>query len=72
MIMISHDEELLGWHADRVVRLKEGRVVADGAPGHVLDTQAVRVWRSLFPGAAPASDTAAIAAALAKMAGGNM
>ncbi|EPH00416.1 hypothetical protein HMPREF1531_02528 [Propionibacterium sp. oral taxon 192 str. F0372] len=71
VIMISHDEELLGWHADRVVRLKEGRVVADGAPGHVLDTQAVRVWRSLFPGAAPASDTAATAAALAKMAGGN-
>ena len=36
VLMASHDLNLTATHADRAVVLHEGRVVADGAPAHVL------------------------------------
>lgn len=47
VVMISHDEELLAWHADRVVRLADGMVVADGTPAEVLDAEPFALWHQL-------------------------
>jgi len=53
VLMVTHDMEMVAQAADRVVRLEQGRVVADGLPGEVLatgDDFSPQIAR-LFPGA---------------------
>lgn len=45
-LVVVHDLQLAGAHADRVVVLDDGCVVADGSPGHVLSADLLsRVYR---------------------------
>ena len=42
VVVCCHDPNHILWFCDRVVVLNEGRVLADGVPGHVLTTQTLQ------------------------------
>jgi len=42
LVIASHDLSLAGRHCDRLVLLKDGRIVADGPPREVLTPETVR------------------------------
>ena len=48
IVMISHDPELIAHHAERVVRIDGGRVVADGTPETQITTQLGELWQQCF------------------------
>ena len=41
VLFVEHDMEVVGRYADRVIAFREGRVLADGTPGVVLEDPAV-------------------------------
>ena len=46
VVLVLHDLALAMNHADRVLVLGEGRLVADGPPGHALSAETIaRVWQ---------------------------
>jgi branched-chain amino acid transport system ATP-binding protein len=42
IVFVEHDMEIVSRYADRVVAFYQGRILADGEPGHVLKDQEVR------------------------------
>lgn len=48
IVMISHDMELVAEHASRVIRIEDGRIVADGPAEMQVSTQLGELWRTLF------------------------
>ena len=48
IVMISHDMELVVEHAGRVIRIEDGRIVADGPAEMQVSTQLGELWRTLF------------------------
>jgi energy-coupling factor transporter ATP-binding protein EcfA2 len=49
IVLVSHDMSLVAEHAERVIVLHEGHVLADGSPGAIFRQQAVLAPASLLP-----------------------
>jgi energy-coupling factor transporter ATP-binding protein EcfA2 len=49
IVLVSHDMSLVANHAERVVVLHEGQILADGSPAAVFRQQAVMAQASLLP-----------------------
>lgn len=66
ILMISHDQDLIARHAERVITLGHGQVVADGPTALAVQTDITRLWRRLFgPVAVPILDASQAGAAIA-------
>ena len=55
LVLVTHDLALVADHAQRVLVMQAGRLVADGAPGEVLRQQALLLEAGLTP--APVGET---------------
>ena len=44
IVFVEHDMEIVSLYADRVVAFYQGRILADGEPGHVLRDREVRLY----------------------------
>jgi branched-chain amino acid transport system ATP-binding protein len=44
IVFVEHDMEIVSRYADRVVAFYQGRILADGEPGHVLRDREVRLY----------------------------
>ncbi|MBK9094241.1 MAG: ABC transporter ATP-binding protein [Anaerolineae bacterium] len=56
LVLVTHDLALVADHAQRVLVMQDGRLVADGAPGEVLRQRALLLEAGLTP--APVGETA--------------
>ena len=67
IVMISHDLELVGHYAQRVVRIDDGRVVADGPAETQVTTQLRELWHACFGADPSVRDEVAAAGQLARL-----
>jgi branched-chain amino acid transport system ATP-binding protein len=44
IVFVEHDMDIVSRYADRVIAFYQGRVLADGEPGHVLNDKEVRLY----------------------------
>ena len=44
VVFVEHDMDIVGRYADRVIAFYQGRILADGEPGHVLKDKEVRLY----------------------------
>ena len=44
IVFVEHDMDIVSRYADRVIAFYQGRVLADGEPGHVLKDKEVRLY----------------------------
>ena len=44
IVFVEHDMDIVSRYADRVIAFYQGRVLADGEPGHVLKDREVRLY----------------------------
>src|SRR6185369_17715499 len=49
LYIVTHDVDLALTHADRILLFREGRVVADGPPGHIVEDEERWVSCNLRP-----------------------
>jgi len=44
IVFVEHDMDIVSRYADRVIAFYQGRILADGEPGHVLKDKEVRLY----------------------------
>jgi branched-chain amino acid transport system ATP-binding protein len=44
IVFVEHDMDIVSRYADRVIAFYQGRILADGEPGHVLNDKEVRLY----------------------------